>query len=175
MSQIGIDISSTIEAWAEITMKVLFQRMDVFGWEDEAKHLRNSLENGKLSLKGLGDDKYNLVMEFNLYGRFVDMGVGKELYRGNQGDVVTDRQPKYWLSRHWWAQLQRLKEIMKGKYADASTAVVMEQLSSIMGTNKTSKGFYYAVSQSKRNARNYARRRSLPGKWTNNHKTWKPN
>lgn len=174
MSQTGIDISPTIEAWAEITMKVLLQRMDVFGWGNQAEHLRDSLEKGKLSFKG-GDDKYSLAMEFNLYGRFVDMGVGRELYRGNRGDVVTDRQPKYWLSRYWWAQLQRLKEITREKYADASMAVVMNQLSNITGSYKTSKGFYYAVSQSKRNARNYARRRSLPGKWTNNHKTWKVN
>lgn len=175
MNQTGTDITPTIEAWAEITMKVLLQRMDVFGWGNEAKHLRDSLEKGKLSLHGAGNDRFSLAMEFNLYGRFVDMGVGRELSRGNRGDVMTDRQPKHWISRYWWAQLQRLKEIMKGKYADASVNAVMNQLSGITGSYKTSKGFYYAVSQSKRNARNYARRRSLPGKWTNNHKTWKPN
>ena len=62
---------------------------------------------------------------------------------------------------------------MKEKYASASAEVVMDELSQIMGGAKTMKGFMYAVQQSKRNARNYARRRALPGKWTNNHKTWK--
>lgn len=36
------------------------------------------------------------------------------------------------------------------------------------------KGFMYAVRQSERNVRNYARRRALPGRRTNNRKTWKP-
>ena len=114
-------------------------------------------------------------MSFNLYGRFVDMGVGREFRRGNDGrHTESRRKPKEWLSRYWWAQFQRLREIMKEKYASASAEVVMDELSQIMGGAKTMKGFMYAVRQSERNARNYARRRALPGRWTNNHKTWKP-
>ena len=164
MGQTGSNFTGSVTAWSEITMKVLLQRMDVLGFGAEAGHLRNSLQN----------DIYNLIMSFNLYGRFVDMGVGREFRRGNDGrHTESRRKPKEWLSRYWWAQFQRLREIMKEKYASASAEVVMDELSQIMGGAKTMKGFMYAVQQSKRNARNYARRRALPGKWTNNHKTWK--
>ena len=182
MNQTGIDISPTIEAWAEITMKVLLQRMDTFGWGKEAKHLRDSLEKGKLSLHASGDDKFWLAMMFNLYGRFVDMGDGKDVSRSdvsleiNQrtGSLQTVRQSKQWLSGYWWAQVQRLKEIVRDKYSSLTAITITDEISNLMGNSKTTRGFKYAVTQSQRNARNYARRRALPGSWTNNHKTWKP-
>lgn len=174
MGQTGSNFTGSLVAWSDITMKVLLQRMDALGFCTEAEHLRNSLLKGRLQVADKGNDVYNLMMSFNLYGRFVDMGVGREFRRGNDGrSTDSRRKPKEWLSRYWWAQFQRLKEIRKEKYASASTEVVMDELSQIMGGAKTMKGFMYAVQQSKRNARNYARRRALPGKWTNNHKTWK--
>ena len=155
MGQTGSNFTGSVTAWSEITMKVLLQRMDVLGFGAEAEHLRSSLQKGRLQVSDKGNDIYNLAMSFNLYGRFVDMGVGREFRRGNDGrHTESRRKPKEWLSRYWWAQFQRLKEIMGGA--------------------KTMKGFMYAVRQSKRNTRNYARRRALPGRWTNNHKTWKP-
>lgn len=175
MGQTGSNFTGSVAAWSDITMKVLLQRMDVLGFGAEAEHLRNSLLKGRLQIADKGNDVYNLIMSFNLYGRFVDMGVGREFRRGNDGRSTESwRKPKEWLSRYWWAQFQRLNEIMKEKYANASTEVVMDELSQIIGGAKTMKGFMYAVQQSKRNARNYVRRRALPGKWTNNHKMWKP-
>ena len=175
MGQTGSNFTGSVTAWSEITMKVLLQRLDVLGFGAEAGHLRSSLQKGRLQVSDKGNDIYNLIMSFNLYGRFVDMGVGRELRRGNDGrHTESRRKPKEWLSRYWWAQFQRLREIMKEKYASASAEVVMDELSQIMGGAKTMKGFMYAVRQSERNARNYARRRALPGRWTNNHKTWKP-
>ena len=175
MGQTGSNFTGSVTAWSEITMKELLQRLDVLGFGAEAGHLRSSLQKGRLQVSDKGNDIYNLIMSFNLYGRFVDMGVGREFRRGNDGrHTVSRRTPKEWHSRNWRAQFQRLREIMKEKYASASAEVVMDELSQIMGGAKTMKGFMYAVRQSERNARNYARRRALPGRWTNNHKTWKP-
>ena len=157
MGQTGSNFTGSVTAWSEITMKVLLQRMDVLGFGAEAEHLRSSLQKGRLQVSDKGNDIYNLAMSFNLYGRFVDMGVGREFRRGNDGrHTESRRKPKEWLSRYWWAQFQRLKEIMKEKYATASAEVVMDELSQIMGGAKTMKGFMYAVRQSKRNTRNYA-------------------
>lgn len=176
MSQTGSNFEESVTAWADITMKVLFQRMDALQFGNKSEHLRKSLEEGRLKVSGRSNDQYRIAFRFNLYGRFADMGVGREFSRGNDGrNIQSGRLPREWLSRYWWAQFQRLKEIMKKKYKDASVDTVMDELSQIMGGAKTMKGFLYAVSQSARNARNYARRRALPGKWTNNHKTWKPN
>ena len=175
MGQTGSNFTGSVTAWSEITMKVLLQRMDVLGFGAEAEHLRSSLQKGRLQVSDKGNDIYNLAMTLNLNGRLVDMGVGPEFRPANdRRHTESRRKPKEWLSRYWWAQFQRLKEIMKEKYATASAEVVMDELSQIMGGAKTMKGFMYAVRQSKRNTRNYARRRALPGRWTNNHKTWKP-
>lgn len=174
MSQTGGNFTESVDAWSDITMKVLFQRMDVLGFGSDAGQLRNSLQNGRMKVSDKGNERYNLAFSFNLYGRFVDMGVGRGFSRNNSGDVHSGRKPKEWLSGYWWAQLQRLKEIMHEKYSSSTTSVIMDELSGLMGNAKTMKGFHYVVQQSKRNARNYARRRAMPGKWANNHKTWKP-
>lgn len=182
MGQTGSNLNPTINAWTEITMKVLFQRMDVWGWGNEANHLRDSLRKGKLVFHDLGNDRFNMSMSFNLYGRFVDIGTGKDVSTSNISLEInsetkglrTVRRPKEWLSGYWWAQLQRLREIVRDKYSAVSVTTVIDELANLMGHSKSTRGFQYAVSQSARNARNYARRRALPGRWTNNHKTWKP-
>lgn len=157
--------------------------MDVLGFGNEAEHLRSSLQKGMLRATDMGNDRYSMGMNFNLYGRFADMGVGRDVSSNvvnleinpETGGLRTVRRPKEWFSGYWWAQLQRLKEIMKKNYASLSTSTIIDELSNFMGNARTTRGFRYAVQQSKRNARNYTRRRSMPGKWTNNHKTWKPN
>lgn len=174
MNPNGNSFSGSVTAWSEITMKVLLQRMDALGFGSEAGHLRSSLMKGRLQVMNKGNDTYNIAFSFNLYGRFVDMGVGREFRRGNDGRTSSGRKPKEWLSRYWWAQFQRLREIMRERYAAASTEVVLGELSQLMGNARTMRGFAYSVQQSRRNARNYSRRRALPGKWTNNYKTWKP-
>lgn len=98
MGQTGSNFTGSVTAWSEITMKVLLQRMDVLGFGAEAGHLRSSLQKGRLQVSDKGNDIYNLIMSFNLYGRFVDMGVGREFRRGNDGrHTESRRKPKEWL------------------------------------------------------------------------------
>ncbi len=172
MSQTGINFTESLNAWSDITMKVLLQRMDVLGFGDEAEHLRKSLLSGRLRISSQGSDQYKMDLEFNLYGRYVDMGVGRGVSKKFESD--NPREPKEWLSRYWWAQLQRLKEIMQEKYTKATVDTIIDSIYGGTGNYKTTKGFMYADKQAIRNARNYTRRRALPGRWTSNHKTWKP-
>lgn len=95
MGQTGSNFTGSVTAWSEITMKVLLQRMDVLGFGAEAGHLRSSLQKGRLQVSDKGNDIYNLIMSFNLYGRFVDMGVGREFRWGNDGrHTESRRKPK---------------------------------------------------------------------------------
>ena len=175
MKQSGSNFVESLEAWSDITMKVLLQRLDVLGFSLASEHLIDSLKRGRLTLNDKGNKIYNITMSFNLYGRFVDMGVGRGFYKGNSGNVESNRSSKEWLSRYWWAQMHRLKEITRDKFTSEASVAILDELDKISGGAKTQKGFYYAVQQSKRNARNYARRRALPGRWdSKNHKTWKP-
>lgn len=70
----------------------------------------------------------SIDFEFLAYGRFVDMGVGKDVPIGNPGNVTTKRKRKPWYSKSIWHEIKRLREILEqqlGKnYADRIVAAL---------------------------------------------------
>lgn len=52
--------------------------------------------------------------EFLEYGLWVNYGTGKEVYRGNPGDIGRDkvRQKKVWFSKKFFASFMNMKEFM---------------------------------------------------------------
>lgn len=170
MSQTGIEIDDrTLEAWADITLKVWQQRTQTLGFSNDDEHLRDSLPDKGFIAKHSGGQAAKISFDFNMYGTFVDMGVGRGVEEGN-------REPKEWFQRNWYREIQRLKEIMAKKYSFIATRTVNSAIDDFFGGSvcQTGKGARYTAQQSARNARNYNKRRAKAGRWTNNHKTWKP-
>ena len=61
------------------------------------------------------DDKFLSIefeQEFNSYGIYVNFGVGREVYKGNPGDIGRDklREPKKWFSTKYYASMMNLSE-----------------------------------------------------------------
>ena len=56
----------------------------------------------------------SLSQGFLEYGLWQDYGTGKEVPRGNRGDIGRDkkRQPKKWFSRKYYASVMNLKDFM---------------------------------------------------------------
>jgi hypothetical protein len=75
------------------------------------------------------------VHEFNYYGKFVDMGVGRgqkiEDVKTN-GDLISvvghGRRPKKWFSRTFYAEFHALGEILAKKYGEDYQRVVKESI-----------------------------------------------
>lgn len=57
---------------------------------------------------------FSLSQEFRVYGIWQDKGVGKETYRGNDGDIGRDkvRKARPWFSRKYYASLLNLRDFI---------------------------------------------------------------
>ena len=122
-----IDMYETISAWADITLKI---------WRDkivqlqvyETGELMASLKNELARAAGKSVEKVEFA--FNLYGVFVDMGVGKEIFKGNSGDLgfTPVRKRKEWYSKVFYREVMKLKDILIKKYSDAAAQQVTNNL-----------------------------------------------
>lgn len=57
---------------------------------------------------------FSLSQEFREYGIWQDKGVGRETYRGNDGDIGRDkvRKARPWFSRKYYASLLNLRDFI---------------------------------------------------------------
>lgn len=109
--------NETIAAWADITLKIWHNKItELKVWETGA--LYESLKNTLLAMAGTDVDK--IEFSFKLYGIFVDMGVGREIFRGNDGDLgyTPIRKRKEWYSRIFYREVMRLREILMEKFGE---------------------------------------------------------
>jgi len=83
-----------------------------------------------------GGDVGSIKHEFNYYGKFVDMGVGRgtkiESVMGN-ADIISliggkSRRPKRWLSKTYYAEVAELSSLLSAKYGDQYTNIIKEQI-----------------------------------------------
>lgn len=78
----------------------------------------------------VGEDSYEADFTFPDYGIYVDRGVGKEISRGNRGDLgfTPTRQPQPWYSPKFYASFMRLKEFMEINYGNQALTLISESL-----------------------------------------------
>ncbi len=75
------------------------------------------LLNSPKSVQTTADGRFieaTLSQAFLEYGLWQDFGTGKEIPRGNPGDIGRDRKrkPKRWFSRKYYASVMNLNEFM---------------------------------------------------------------
>lgn len=107
----------TVRAWADITLKIWREKItELKVWETGA--LFESLMNALFT--AAGNDVHKVEFSFKLYGIFVDMGTGREIFRGNDGDLGFNpvRRRKEWYSRFFYREVMRLKEILAEKFGE---------------------------------------------------------
>lgn len=65
---------------------------------------------------------------FLRYGLYQDYGTGKEVYRGNLGDIGRDkvRTRRRWYSRKYWSSVMRLKDFMQQNLGDEFVGIVSD-------------------------------------------------
>lgn len=71
-----------------------------------------------------------LAQQFNTYGIFVNYGTGREVPRGNGGDIgrAKLRRAKPWFSKKYFASVMNLQEFMADNLGQQSAHVVADAL-----------------------------------------------
>lgn len=126
------EIKQVISDWARYTIErlqtqILQKRIGVTG----------SLNYSLLyHLAGIaGGDISAVKLEFNYYGKFVDMGVGRgqkiESVKSNR-DIYAlvggGRKPKKWLSKTLYGEVNALREIMATHYGEEGVQILKETI-----------------------------------------------
>lgn len=102
--------------------------------------LLNAINTGQLirsvvAIDTNADDKYTSVsfkQMFNIYGLFVDYGTGREVPRGNPGDIGRDKKRirKKWFSTKHYASVMNLREFFADNLGRESANVISNALTS---------------------------------------------
>lgn len=129
-----INLKGLVEAWSRITVERFQAQIDkkVYGRKRSSRK-RSLVRSGRLRsdwrsrlyLDRQAGGVKGLQLSFLLYGRFVDMGVGKgtsyalSKYQGNRknGEPRT-RKPARWYSKEKTHQIHRLRELMARYYVN---------------------------------------------------------
>lgn len=72
----------------------------------------------------------SLSQAFLEYGLWQDFGTGKEIPRGNPGDIGRDRkrQPRPWFSRKYYASVMNIREFMAESIGEEFVGIVAKAL-----------------------------------------------
>lgn len=139
-----IDIDSRkryTEAWNETMVKIWQERILKYGvFESPRRKSRASEPHLFDSLRYFPvkhDDQYmelTLHYTFPEYGVFQDRGVGRETFKGNDGDIgkfrlTTDAERKFrkarpWYSIKWYASCMNFKEFMSRAISDQFVGIM---------------------------------------------------
>jgi len=132
----NLDINKTLEAWADIVLKIWLEKMlDLkIGLTYQ---LADSLEQHVIS--EANGDIARIEFAFKYYGKFVDMGVGngvgiasdyvltrKRRFTGE--GVGTKRVAKPWYNKPLWSETSKLIEILAKKYALSGMITIVENV-----------------------------------------------
>lgn len=118
------DLRLTAEAWANIVIE---------RWERKIERLRIG-HSGQLvrsftqHVRAQADGRVDLIQfTFEYYGKFVDMGVGRAV----RIDKVefSNRRAKPFLSKTFFSQLEKLKDILADKYGQKAQITIVNEIS----------------------------------------------
>lgn len=121
------DLHQVFDDWFAVTVKVLKTKIAKLQVMDSGQ-LYRSID---YEVPGASEFFNRGTLSFNLYGRFVDMGVGREFSRGNSGIVRSQRKRKEWYSRLFYAQVMRLREIAQLQYGQAAAHTIVQQIEAV--------------------------------------------
>ncbi|HAQ19597.1 MAG TPA: hypothetical protein DCR40_10260 [Prolixibacteraceae bacterium] len=127
----NINLSLTIEAWAEIVIKTWLEK--IIRLNINYSHaLYNSFAHHVIT--NANGDPERIEFAFLYYGKFVDMGVGNGVSKSEATELVAagmnGRHAKPWYSKTFYHQLQVLRELLAEKYAMKASQVIMINLES---------------------------------------------
>jgi len=136
----NIDLKITVKAWADIVVENWREKLKQMGVYDTWT-LYNSFDKWgtEIPVNSQGNPK-SVTFNFMVYGRFVDMGVGRgvkigdvkmlnaERRAGNTHISANRRKPRKWYSAEFYRQRQQLERLMEEKYGVKAKTALIEAL-----------------------------------------------
>lgn len=117
------NLGLTVEAWADIVIE---------RWERKIERLKIG-HSGTLSksfyhhVKTQSNGNPELItFTFEHYGKFVDMGVGRGVTIAEVES--SNRRPKPWYSKSFFSQIEKLKELLAGKYESKAQLAIITNI-----------------------------------------------
>jgi hypothetical protein len=130
--ELAIARMTTVNYWGRYSLSDLqksIKRLNMGRTHELISSLKFS-HNGSIT----GDDK--AVFEFNYYGKFADMQVGRgrkleDLKSNREVSKILGEKRKNtkWLSKSLYTNIAALKQIMQEKYAEDSAQIIREGIS----------------------------------------------
>lgn len=129
------DLRLTAEAWAEIVISKWRQKLTALRIEQTG----NLFKSFYFHVHNNADGNPALILfTFEKYGMYVDYGVGREVAKGNSGNLSQyakysektrsmhlGRERKEWFSGVYYRELNRLREIVADKYGKKAAQEIM--------------------------------------------------
>lgn len=114
-----------VEAYNSTMVDIWVERIQKLGVVDTGALIRSVSELPILLLKNDYTD-FQISHEFLTYGLWQDLGTGREVYRGNPGDIGRDkiRERRPWFNPKLYASTQNLKEFMADNLKDRVFGIV---------------------------------------------------
>ncbi len=120
------NLTLTLEAWADIVIDNWLNniaKLRIGYYFQLEQTLAHEIQGG-----GAGQLPTAVQFSFPLYGKFVDMGVGRGVKLEDVKSGYNNRKPKKWYSRTFYSETMKLGEILGEKYARLGTIAIVEQL-----------------------------------------------
>ena len=119
-----------VMAWNETMIKIWKEQITLLDVIDTGRLL-----NSPVSLRTQADGKFSevqLSQAFLEYGLWQDYGTGKEVARGNPGDIGRDkiRQRKPWFSYKYYASVMNIKDFMADSLGRQFQGIIADALDS---------------------------------------------
>ena len=119
-----------VMAWNETMIKIWKEQITLLDVIDTGRLL-----NSPVSVRTQADGKFSevqLSQAFLEYGLWQDYGTGKEVARGNPGDIGRDkkRQRKPWFSNKYYASVMNIKDFMADSLGRQFQGIIADALDS---------------------------------------------
>ena len=128
------DLKLSAEAWAEIVIERWERKIKQLRIRHTGSLLQSFHQHVNTQSNGNPD---RIILTFNYYGKFVDMGVGKGVPHAKV--ELSNRKAKPWYSKTFYSQLMKLSEILQVKYREKAQMVIISEIESFKSEKKTGK------------------------------------
>ena len=117
-----------VSAFNDTMIKIWKEQITLLGVTDTGRLL-----NSPVSLRTNADGKFSevsLSQAFLEYGFWQDYGTGKEVPRGNSGDLGKPkvRKERHWFSRKYFASVMNIKEFMADSLGREFCGIIADAL-----------------------------------------------
>ncbi|WP_300505208.1 hypothetical protein [uncultured Duncaniella sp.] len=119
-----------IRAWNDTMIDIWKDRIRLLGVVDTGALMRSPVQ---LPVRADGRfHEISLSQEFLEYGLWQDLGVGREVWHGNPGDIGYEkvRERRRWFSTKYYSSVMRLRDFMAESLGDEFKAMLLSALDS---------------------------------------------